>query len=122
MQRIEVPFLAPVSIGHPVTVAAFRPTNIITDDGVEWLVTDHTARTLFCGERLWGALNVDRQWGGEIDPEVFTDPIAVITRWAWEVASVAKGTAKGTVSACDRADASWKTVIFIDDAPASPYR
>lgn len=51
---------------------------------------DQTASSLYCAEGLWGPLHQD-------PVRAVTDPVGVITRWAWTVRTAVEGVCAGAM-------------------------
>lgn len=108
----ELAFLAPIPRGHEVLLVTFT-----LEGKSPKLVLDRTASSLYCPEELWGPLHQD-------PVNAVTDPVAVITRWAWTVQSATEGVCAGALLSTkhrggDRHDV--RTMLLIEPAGA-PYR
>lgn len=104
---LELPFLAPIPRGHEVLVVTFA-----LDDKAPTVVLDRTASTLYCPGDLWGPLHQDPALA-------VTDPVAVVTRWAWTVQSTLGGTCAGALISSkswggDRLEV--KTTLLVEQA------
>ena len=107
----DLPFLAPIPRGHEVLVVTFTlagksPT----------MVLDRTTSNLYCPEPLWGPLHQDPVLA-------VTDPIAVVTRFAWTVQSAVEGVCGGALVSTkgwgDRYEI--RTLLLVEPA-GTPYR
>jgi hypothetical protein len=103
----ELPFLAPIPRGHEVLVVTFA-----SEDKTLTAVLDRTASSLYCPEALWGPLHQD-------PVRAVTDPVAVITRWAWTLRSAVEGVCAGAMMSTK----SWggdrhevKTILLVEVA------
>lgn len=107
----ELPFLAPIPRGHEVLIVKFSLAGKSPS-----LVLDRTASSLYCPEALWAPLHQDPALA-------VTDPVALVTRFAWVVKSAVEGLCAGalvaTTAGHDRYDV--KTILLLEP-PALPYR
>lgn len=102
-----VPFVAPVPRGNAVSVYVFRRT----PDGVGEVsvVVDRTFGVVYADSALAGALGAS--------PMAIEDPVAAITRFAWELTKHVTGVSSGALVAYTPA----RTVLFVSPGD-SPYR
>jgi hypothetical protein len=101
----ELAFVVPIPRGHQVLVVTF------TGQGKSpTMVLDRTASTIYCPDALWGPLHQD-------PVTAVTDPVAVITRFAWTVKSTTEGVCAGSLvstnsSGGDRHEV--KTILLVE--------
>lgn len=102
-----IPFVAPVPRGNAVSIFVFRRT----PDGVGEVsvVVDRTFGLVYADSSLAGALGAS--------PTAIEDPVAAITRFAWEVTKHVTGVSSGALVAYTPA----RTVLFVSSQD-SPYR
>lgn len=107
----DLPFVAPVPRGHDVLIVMFTNGSYSPT-----LLFDRTASTVYCPEAITGALHQDPVLA-------VTDPVAVVTRFAWTVKSATEGICAGALISVnrlgDRFDA--KTTLVVEP-PGTPYR
>lgn len=84
----EVHYAAPVPRGHEVLIAMLRQAP--GSDQLATLVFDRTDSVTYCLDALWAPLSGELGW---------TDPIAALTRYTWQVESVVVGRVLGTTVA-----------------------
>jgi hypothetical protein len=108
----ELPLLAPIPRGHEVLVVTFA-----FDGTASTLVLDRTALCLYYSEALRGPLHQDPLLA-------VSDPISVITRFAWTVQSAFEGVCAGAMMSTRQSGgelSELKTLLLLD-AERPPYR
>jgi hypothetical protein len=110
----ELLFLAPIPRGHDLVVLTFG--RVPASDGASTVVLDRTASTLYCSEDLYGPLHQDPVLA-------LTDPVAVVTRWAWTLKSTAAGICGGAmIATTGRGGGLSAKTLLLMDPPGTPYR
>lgn len=105
---ISLQFAAPVPRGHDVLVVTFSG-----QVGVETVVLDRTVSTLYCSDRMFDIVQ-------QYPEHAVTDPIALVTRWAWTVRESVQGTSAGSVVGTSRAVST--RLLVEPQAATAPYR
>jgi len=112
--QVELPFLAPIPVGHEVLVVALRQSPEARR--TQFLVLDQTVSVLYCDDRLWGPLS------GNVQATI--DPVGLLTRFSWVVDRQFAGRVCGAMVGMATAEEcnTLRTRIFLQAASDTPYR
>ncbi len=109
---LELPFSAPIPRGNQVLIVTFA-----NGEKSPTLALDQTASLLYCGNDLRGPLHQDPALA-------VSDPVAVVTRWAWTVTSHFEGICAGAmVTSKSTGDSRYEvSTTLLVELPGNPYR